>query len=123
MWKVEYYEKNGDGFCGDKDPFIEPDFYTFQEASTCADELRKSGYVNVKVLRDYSEEIYIVEVQCLIEQLSGILPEKKVSHEAYKEIDMARNFCKTRGDNPEKISDYTYRSDKYLYKIIPLQLK
>lgn len=123
MWKVEYYEKNGEGFCGSDDPFIEPDFNTFQEASTCADELRKSGYINVKVLRDYGEEIYIVEVQCLTEESKGKLPEKKVSQEAFKKIEEARDFCETRGDKPEAITDYTFRSDKYLYKIVPLQLK
>lgn len=123
MWKVEYYEKDGKGFCGGEEPFIESDFNTFQEASACADELRKNGYVNVKALRVYSEEIYIIEVQCLIEELKGKLPEKKISQEAYKKIEQARDFCKVREDKPEAITDYTYKSDKYLYKIIPLQLK
>lgn len=118
MWNVEYYDKNGNGFCGSIEPYIEPDFSTFQGAEACATELRKDGYINVKVVRDYSEKVYVIEVTTLDDSNSTT----KISQKAYSKVDDAIEFCKTRADKPESVSDYTFRSDKYIYKILSLKL-
>lgn len=118
MWNVEYYDKNGNGFCGSKEPYIETDFSTFQDAESYATELRKDGYVNVKAVRDSSEKIYVIEVTTL----GGLYPTTKIRQEAYNKVDDAREFCKTRYDEPEAVSDYTFRSDEHIYKILTLKL-
>lgn len=62
--------------------------------------------------------IYAIEVMTL----GGLYPTKKISQEGYKTIEQAKLFCEKRGDNPEMVDDYEYRSKDYIYRIIPINV-
>ena len=64
-------------------------------------------------------KIYVIEVVTF----GDIYPTTKVSREAYTSIIDAQDFCKNRSDKPEQISDTVWKSDKYKYTILQLNLR
>jgi len=60
--------------------------------------------------------IYIVVIQA-----EYSLP--KVSQEAYSTLIGAQNFIEHRGDEPRKLTDFQYESDRYEYNIYELTLR
>ena len=41
----------------------------------------------------------------------------RVSQESYPSLAAAQEFCKGRGDSPERVSDYCFKSLVYTYQI------
>lgn len=64
-------------------------------------------------------KIYVIEVMTL----GGLYPTTKVSQEAYTGIIEAQNFCKNRSDKPEQINEMVWKSDKFKYTILELNLR
>lgn len=69
------------------------------------------------------ETVFIIEVGTLFEDGEIKFWSTKVSQEAYKNIEDAKHFCKTRSDNPSKISEYEYESESHRYKIIEANVR
>ena len=64
-------------------------------------------------------KIYVIEVMTL----GGLYPVTNISQEAYMGIIEAQGFCKNRSDSPEQISEMVWKSDKYKYTILELNLR
>ncbi len=64
-------------------------------------------------------KIYAIEVMTL----GGLYPTTKVSQEAYKNYEDAKQFCSDRSDNPVQIDDYNWKSDQYKYSILELDVR
>ena len=64
-------------------------------------------------------KIYVIEVMTL----GGLYPVTNISQEAYTGIIEAQDFCKNRSDNPQKISEMIWKSSKYKYTILELNLR
>lgn len=64
-------------------------------------------------------KIYVIEVMTL----GGLYPVTNISQEAYTGIIEAQNFCKNRSDNPEQINEMVWKSSKYKYTILELNLR
>lgn len=50
----------------------------------------------------------------------GLYPTTKISQEAYKNYEDAKEFCSDRSDNPVQINEYIWESDQYKYSILEL---
>ena len=46
-----------------------------------------------------------------------------ISQEAYSTLAGAQSFIERRGDRPEKVTDFLYKSNRYEYKIHELTLR
>lgn len=62
--------------------------------------------------------IYGIEVT----DLCSLYPVSKISQEAYDSYTKAVEFITTRSDNPERISDYEWKSEECRYNIIILNV-
>lgn len=64
-------------------------------------------------------KIYVIEIMTL----GGLYPVTNISQEAYTGIIEAQEFCSMRSDNPKKINEMVWKSDKYKYTILELYLR
>lgn len=64
-------------------------------------------------------KIYVIEVMTL----GGLYPTTKISQEAYKNYEDAKEFCSERSDNPVQINEYIWKSDQYKYSILELDVQ
>lgn len=62
--------------------------------------------------------IYAIEITTLNE-----LSLNKIHETAFRSYDKAVNFIKHRNDNPEPVDDFTWKSDRYKYAIMQLNLQ
>lgn len=61
--------------------------------------------------------IYAIKVTDLVTFQS------RVSSVAYDSYVKAVHFCENRGDKPDKVDDYQFKSDKCRYLILPLSVE
>ena len=54
--------------------------------------------------------------------LGGLYPTTKVSQEAYDNYELAKNYS-SRFDKPIQIDDYNWKSDRYKYSILVLDVR
>ena len=46
----------------------------------------------------------------------------KISQDAYKSLEDAQSFCRSRGDSPMQFSSHSFKSSTYRYEIYELDL-
>lgn len=63
--------------------------------------------------------VYVIEV----ETRSGVIPQyHKVSQECYTSSEKAREFVMNRGDKPQEISYFIFKSERLTYSIREIRI-
>ena len=74
---------------------------------------------NDPIEKDNIMKVYVIEVMTL----GGLYPVIKVSQKAYSTYELAKEFCSNRSDAPIQIDDYNWKSDRYKYSILILDVQ